>query len=90
MNNSTRRTHGSSKATDKIKTPIELPAKQFHECLSISIDHSAMKQAENTAVVFSEFSWCYIGSWKAITNCMNAIWFMTGGITEAVNRTLQL
>jgi len=54
-------------ATDKSISPIEFPAELFAECPSISIDYAVMEQAENTAVVASDFGWSDIGSWKAIS-----------------------
>ena len=54
-------------ATDKAHDPIEFPAELFSQCPSISIDYAVMEQAENTAVVASEFGWSDIGSWKAIS-----------------------
>jgi len=54
-------------ATDKSSSPIELPAELFSECPSISVDYAVMEQADNTAVVVSDFGWSDIGSWKAIS-----------------------
>jgi mannose-1-phosphate guanylyltransferase/mannose-6-phosphate isomerase len=54
-------------ATDRSQTPIEFPAELFSQCLSISIDYAVMEQADNTAVVASDFGWSDIGSWKAIS-----------------------
>ncbi len=54
-------------ATDKSKGPIEFPSELFSECPSISIDYAVMEQADDTAVVVSEFGWSDIGSWKAIS-----------------------
>jgi mannose-1-phosphate guanylyltransferase/mannose-6-phosphate isomerase len=54
-------------ATDKSQTPIEFPAELFSQCPSISIDYAVMEQADNTAVVASDFGWSDIGSWKAIS-----------------------
>jgi mannose-1-phosphate guanylyltransferase/mannose-6-phosphate isomerase len=54
-------------ATDKSAVPIEFPAELFSECPSISIDYAVMEQADNTAVVASDFGWSDIGSWKAIS-----------------------
>jgi len=54
-------------ATDKSKSPIELPAESFSECPSISVDYAVMERADNTAVVASDFGWSDIGSWKAIS-----------------------
>jgi mannose-1-phosphate guanylyltransferase/mannose-6-phosphate isomerase len=54
-------------ATDKSRSPIEFPAELFSECPSISIDYAVMEQADNTAVVASDFGWSDIGSWKAIS-----------------------
>lgn len=53
--------------TDQTATPIEFPAEVFSECPSISIDYAVMEQADNTAVVVSDFGWSDIGSWKAIS-----------------------
>ncbi len=54
--------------TDTSKWPIELPAEQFSEMPSISIDYAVMEKAGNTAVVVSDFGWSDIGSWKAISD----------------------
>jgi len=54
-------------ATEKSQGPVEFPAELFSECPSISIDYAVMEQADNTAVVVSEFGWSDIGSWKAIS-----------------------
>ena len=54
-------------ATDRSTSPIEFPSEQFAECPSISIDYAVMEQADNTAVVVSDFGWSDIGSWKAIS-----------------------
>jgi mannose-1-phosphate guanylyltransferase/mannose-6-phosphate isomerase len=54
-------------ATVRTGSPIELPAEQFKDCPSISIDYAVMEHAENTAVVVSDFGWSDIGSWKAIS-----------------------
>lgn len=54
-------------ATDQSKSPIDLPSELFSECPSISIDYAVMEQADNTAVVVSDFGWSDIGSWKAIS-----------------------
>jgi mannose-1-phosphate guanylyltransferase/mannose-6-phosphate isomerase len=54
-------------ATNKSDSPIELPADLFSQCPSISIDYAVMEQADNTAVVASDFGWSDIGSWKAIS-----------------------
>lgn len=54
-------------ATDRSQIPIEFPAELFSQCPSISIDYAVMEQADNTAVVASDFGWSDIGSWKAIS-----------------------
>ncbi len=54
-------------ATDQSNSPIEFPSEQFSQCPSISIDYAVMEQADNTAVVVSDFGWRDIGSWKAIS-----------------------
>ncbi len=54
-------------ATDKSQDPVEFPPELFSECPAISIDYAVMEQADNTAVVVSEFGWSDIGSWKAIS-----------------------
>lgn len=54
-------------ATDQNESPIEFPAELFSQCPSISIDYAVMEQADNTAVVVSDFGWSDIGSWKAIS-----------------------
>jgi len=53
--------------TDQSASPVEFPQKLFSECPSISIDYAVMEQADNTAVVVSDFGWSDIGSWKAIS-----------------------
>lgn len=47
--------------------PVEIPAEQFADCPSISIDYAVMERAENCAVVVADFGWSDIGSWKAIS-----------------------
>lgn len=54
-------------ATERSRSPVEFPADLFSECPSISIDYAVMEQADNTAVVASDFGWSDIGSWKAIS-----------------------
>lgn len=54
-------------ATRQSHSPIEFPADLFALCPSISIDYAVMEQADNTAVVASDFGWSDIGSWKAIS-----------------------
>ncbi len=55
-------------ATDRSQWPIEFPAELFSELPAISIDYAVMEQADNTAVVVSDFGWSDIGSWKAISD----------------------
>jgi len=52
---------------DSSAVPMEIPAEPFAECPSISIDYAVMEQADNAAVVVSDFGWSDIGSWKAIS-----------------------
>jgi mannose-1-phosphate guanylyltransferase/mannose-6-phosphate isomerase len=49
---------------------LELPAEQFKQFDSISIDYAVMEHAQTLAVVLADFEWNDIGSWNALASLL--------------------